>query len=91
MVEQWSSIRDRVDEQPFHRDLSQRRGLIKVSNDLSAQELQVIDMLANGLSGQAGIYQVFEERSEAGDQSFPGGRSFSHPIQERGQFSRSSQ
>ena len=51
MVEQWSSIRDRVDEQPFHRDLSQRRGLIKVSNDLSAQEPQVIDMLANGLPG----------------------------------------
>lgn len=28
-------------------------------------------MLANSLSGQAGIYQVFQERSEAGDHAFP--------------------
>jgi hypothetical protein len=54
VVEQGSSLRDRVEEQPFHGDLSQRRGLVEVSNDLSAQEPQVVNVLANGLLGQVG-------------------------------------
>src|SRR6266851_9458569 len=69
-MKQWPPILNRIDEQPFHRDLSQRRGVVEVPDEISAQEPQVIDMLTNGLLGQARHRQVFEEWPETAHQPF---------------------
>ena len=92
VIEEWSSVvPDHLKEDAIHGLLSQSRIIVEVADELPAEGPHVIDVFC----------MVFGDRSEAARYSrngrnrasicSPGGRSFSRPIQERGQPLRSRQ
>ena len=60
-----------VEEHSLHRHFSEERVFVEVANDLAAQHPEVVDVFANGLSGETRRRQMFQEWPEAGDEIFP--------------------
>jgi hypothetical protein len=72
VVDRRSSIFvDRFPQETFRGTLSQRGVVVQVTDDFAAQCPEVIDVLANGLGGEAGGRQMLNERPETEDQCFP--------------------
>jgi hypothetical protein len=82
---------DHITEKLVSSLLSQRTGVIEVSDDLPAHQPKVAHMPANGLRGKSRRRQVLNEGRKQANSASPGGKSFSSPIQECGQLSRSRQ
>jgi hypothetical protein len=56
-----------IEENLFDIFLSQRRGFVRIPDDLSAERPKIIDVLLDGLRRQIHTrHQVFEERPEEG-------------------------
>ena len=65
VVDQWAAILvDRLAEELFDWDLSQRRIFVEVADDLSAESPQVVDVLWDGSFRQAGPGEVKQEGHE---------------------------
>jgi len=82
---------DSISEYAVDLHSCQRRGLVQISDDLSAQQPKMVHVAANGLPGQPESTTCCMNGRKQATSLAPGGRSFSHPIQERGQFSKSRQ
>ena len=83
-MDERSAVIDHIAEKTFYRDLSQRRVSFKLRM-ISPPSIHTLIVFW----GKTGGCQTLDEGREAGDDFLSGGRSFSHPIQERGQLSRS--
>ena len=59
-----------IADELFCRKLSQRRVIVHLPDDLSAQYPQVIDVFANGLTGKIRRHQMLQERSQTGNEFF---------------------
>ena len=75
----------------MHRLLSQRRVVMEVADELSAQRPDVIHVFLDGLRRKVRGRQAFEEGTEQDQQLFARGQIFFQPIHERGQPLRSRQ
>ena len=59
---------DPLSEDKLDIDFSQRRSVVQIPNDLSAEQPQVIYVLPYGLAGKAGGSQIPDEGPEASHQ-----------------------
>jgi len=91
VIEQRAAVLDKVREEPLHGQFSERRGLVEIADDHSAQHPQIIDVLLNGFGRQIEEARCSRNGRKQVTSFSPAGRSFSHPIHERGQPSRSGQ
>ncbi len=57
-----------IAENSLHSHFSERRVVVKVSDDLPAQHPEVVHMAANGLGGKSRQGQVLDERPQASQQ-----------------------
>ncbi|MCP4895501.1 MAG: hypothetical protein GY906_00885 [bacterium] len=64
-------LMDHVADELFRRNLSQRRIFVHVTDDLSAEQPHIVDMVLDGSVRQAGLGEAKEEGHEAFDESPP--------------------
>ena len=73
---------DHIADELFRGYLSQRRVLVHITDDLSTEQPDIVDMVLDGSFRQTGLGEVNEEGQEAFDESPPYGKIFflTHPT-----------
>jgi hypothetical protein len=90
VVDQWAAVgMNRIAKKSLRSNFSQRRGVVQVANDFSSEHPEVVHVLVFGERLDEAKCSMNGRRQATS--SSPGGRSFSSPIHERGQLSRSRQ
>ena len=87
MINQWSAIVDQIKQNPFHLFLSKRRVLVQFSNDFSAQDPEIVHVLADGFLESRKAMRCSRKGLKQATIFSPGAMSLSKPIQLRGQSS----
>ena len=82
---------DDMGQVAFDGSLSERRIVVQIADDLAAQEPDMIHVSLNGFGSEAGRGGDSRKGRKQTSRRWPGGRSSSSPIQERGHASRSRQ
>ena len=89
MIQQRSTVFDQIGEKALDRHVSQGRGLVEIADDLPAQEPQVVYVLLDMVLADSSEDARYSRKGRKQITSvWPGGKSLSHPIHERGQPSK---